>query len=139
MNNSLSKRAFTLLEVLVALVVFAIGVSGLLVALARHIKTVSFSEDHTTAVQIASREMATLRRFRFVPPPEEEGENGRFSWIIRADEINEELPGTTDNEQHRSRGLKPFFISVQVSWSEVENGKQNHKIELKGIELFNLK
>jgi len=139
MNSCRSKNGFTLLEVLVALVVFAIGVSGILIALAHQIKTVAFSEDHTIAVQIASREMATLRRFRFVPPQEKSGEDGRFSWMVHASEIEEELPGTTDNERQRSRGLKPFFISVQVRWSEVENGEQNHKIELQGIELFNLK
>jgi len=127
---------FSLLEVLVALVVFAIGVSGMLVALGHHMKDVSFSEDHARGIRIATREMNALRRFKFVPTVEIEGEEGRYVWIAEVEEMDDDLPGITSDEAGRSRGLKPYALSVLVQWSDVEGGELRRKVELRGLELF---
>ncbi len=127
---------FSLLEVLVALVVFAIGVSGMLVALGHHMKEVSFSEDHARAIRIATREMNALRRFKYIPNTEIEGEEGRYIWTAEVEEMDDDLPGVTSDEAGRSRGLKPYAMSVLVQWSDVEGGELRRKVELQGLELF---
>lgn len=131
-----SAGGFSLLEVLVALVVFAIGVSGMLVALGHHMKDVSFSEDHARAVRIATREMNALRRFKYVPDAEIEGEEGRYTWTALVEEMDDELPGMTSAEAGRTRNLKPYAMSVLVQWGEGEGGEPKRKVELWGLELF---
>ncbi len=131
-----SSGGFSLLEVLVALVVFAIGVSGMLVALGHHMKDVSFSEEYARALRIATREMNALRRFKFVPTAEIEGGQGRYVWTAAIEEMDDELPGMTSDEAGRSRGLQPYSMSVLVQWSDVEGGELRRKVELQGLELF---
>lgn len=132
----MNKRGFSLLEVLVALVVFAIGVSGMLVALGHHMKDVSFSEDYARAIRIATREMNALRRFKYVPSSEIEGEDGRYVWTATVEEIDDDLPGVTSDESGKSRALKPCNMAVLVQWSDVEGGELKRKVELQGLELF---
>jgi len=73
--QSFSRKAgFSLLEVLVALAIFAIAAGGTLVALGHHLKNVSFLQDHSRAVRIASREMNALRRMTTLSEEETEGD-----------------------------------------------------------------
>jgi prepilin-type N-terminal cleavage/methylation domain-containing protein len=131
-----SSRGFSLLEVLVALVVFAIGVSGMLVALGHHMKDVSFSEDYARALRIATREMNALRRYKFIPEAEMTGEEGRYVWLTEVEEVDDELPGITSDEAGQSRAPKPCSMSVLVQWSDVEGGELKRRVELNGLELF---
>jgi prepilin-type N-terminal cleavage/methylation domain-containing protein len=136
MNRPHSKQGFSLLEVLVALVVFAIGVSGMLVALGHHMKDVSFSEDYARAIRIATREMNALRRVKYLSEVEMTGEEGRYVWTAEVEEMDEELPGVTSDESGKSRALKPCAMSVLVQWSEIEGSDLSRKVELQGLELF---
>lgn len=139
MNRNLpefGKRGFSLLEVLVALTVFAIGVSGMLVALGHHMKDVSFSEDHAHAIRIATREMNALRRYKYLPDSEIEGEEGRYVWTAEVEEMDEELPGVTSDEAGKSRAPKLCAMSILVQWSDVEGGELRRKVEIQGLELF---
>jgi prepilin-type N-terminal cleavage/methylation domain-containing protein len=128
MNKPHSKQGFSLLEVLVALVVFAIGVSGMLVALGHFMKDVSFSEDHARAIRIATREMNALRRFKFMPDSEITGEQGRYVWLTEVEEVDDELPGITSDEAGQTRAPKPCSISVRVEWSDIEGGELKRKV-----------
>ncbi len=142
MNKSFTefgRRGFSILEVLVALVVFAIGVTGMLVALGHQMKDVSFSEDHARAIRIATREMNALRRLKYVPESELTGEDGRYVWSAMAEELDEELPGMTSDETSRSRALKPYTLAVRVQWSDVAGGELRREVELQGLELFQRK
>ena len=136
MNKTCSRKGFSLLEVLIALVVFAIGVSGMLVALGHHMKEVSFSEDHARAIRIATREMNALRRFKFMPDSEMTCEQGRYVWRTEVEEVDDELPGITIDEAGLSGASKPCSMSVLVQWSDVEGGELKRKVELQGLELF---
>jgi len=130
------RAGFSLLEVLVALVIFAIGISGMLVTLAHHMRDISFTEDHARAVRIATREMNRLRRARYLPEAETAGEDGRYTWEAVVEEVEEELPGIPDSERGKTRALKPYEMSIVVRWGDVVGGEQNRKVELRGLELF---
>lgn len=131
------KQGFTILEILVALMVFAIGVTGMLGALSHHMKDVSLSEDHAHGVRIAQREMNALRRLRYMPDVEMTGEEGRYIWTTTVDEADyDELPGVDADEVSNSRALRPCDLTVLVQWSDVDGGEIRRRVRFKGIELF---
>ncbi|WP_372794312.1 prepilin-type N-terminal cleavage/methylation domain-containing protein [Pontiella sp.] len=134
MNN---RDGFSLLEVLVALVVFAVGVTGMLTALGYNLRDISFTEDHAMAVRMASREMNALRRFTYVPESESSGEEGRFSWMATVTAMDlDELPGMDGDDESLTDALVPCELEVTVSWSDDVDGDPVHRVKLNGIELF---
>lgn len=131
------KRGFTLLEILVALLVFAIGVTGMLSVLGHHLKEVSLSEDHARAVRIALREMNALRRLRYQPDAETEGGQGRFVWRTAVEESDtDQLPATDSDDFAAARALRPYNLNVTVQWSDAEGGELKHRLAFQGLELF---
>lgn len=131
------KQGFTILEILVALLVFAIGVTGMLGALSHHMRDVSLAEDHARAVRIGAREMNALRRLRNFPESERGGTKGRFAWTATVEEADtRDFPGIDTDEAGRSRALKPCTMTVLVQWSDVEGGEVKRKVVFDGIELF---
>ena len=136
-NPHRNRTGFTILEILVALLVFAIGVTGMLGALAHHMKDVSFSEDHARGVRIAQREMNALRRLKFFPDQELSGSEGRYVWTTTVEEADsDELPGVDSDEVSASRALHPCNMSVLVQWSDVEGGELKRRVLFQGLELF---
>lgn len=131
------RDGFSLLEVLVALVVFAIGVTGMLVALGYNLRDINYTKDHALAVRIATREMNTLRRNTYIPEPETGGEEGRFSWQVVAEQMDiDDLPGMDSDDEGQSDELVPCTMGVTVLWSDDIGGERTHKVALSGIELF---
>ncbi len=131
------KKGFTILEILVALLVFAIGVTGMLGALSHHMKDVSLSEDHARGVRIAQREMNALRRLRYFPDQELSGEEGRYVWTTTVEEADyDELPGVDSDEVSNARALKPCTMTVLVQWSDAEGGELRRRVLFQGLELF---
>lgn len=131
------KQGFTLLEILIALAVFAIGVTGMMTALGRHVKNVSLSEDHARAVRIAQREMNAMRRLRFMPAAETTGEEGRYVWSTRVAEADyDELPGVDVDDFAGVHAPRPCDISVTVQWSDIEGGVPKRRVLFRGMELF---
>jgi len=125
------RAGFSLLEVLVALAIFGIAAGGVLVALGHHLKNVSFLQDHSRAVRIASREMNALRRMTTLPEEEKEGSEDRFSWVsqVNTDGLDE-WPGLDS-----STGT-PVRLSVTVQWSDSEGGASVGKVHLDGFEVI---
>ncbi|MFA6172595.1 MAG: prepilin-type N-terminal cleavage/methylation domain-containing protein [Kiritimatiellales bacterium] len=125
------KSGFSLLEVLVALAIFGIAAGGVLVALGHHLKNVSFLQDHSRAVRIASREMNALRRMKSLPEEEKEGAEDRFIWVsqVNTDGLDE-WPGLDS-----STGT-PVRLSVTVQWSDSEGGPSAGKVHLDGFEVI---
>jgi type II secretion system protein I len=136
-TSSIRQSGFTLLEILIALAVFAIGVTGMLAALGRHVKDVSLSEDHARAVRIAQREMNALRRLRNFPEMEMTGEEGRYVWAATVEEADyDELPGVDSDDVANARALRPCDMTVRVQWSDVEGGELKRRVLFRGVELF---
>ena len=130
------RDGYSLLEVLVALVVFAIGVTGLLVALGNNLRDINFAKDHARAVRIATREMDALRRSTYIPEPSN-GEEGRFSWSSEIMAIDlADLPGMDSDDAGRTDANAPCQMEVVVAWSDDAGGELNHKVAMNGIELF---
>lgn len=128
---------FTILEILVALLVFAIGVTGMLTALGHHMRDVSLSEDHARGVRIAQREMNALRRLNLFPDEEGTGSEGRYVWTTTVEEADaDDMPGVDADEVSNSRALKPCTMTVLVQWSDVEGGALKHRVLFEGLELF---
>lgn len=135
--HSSSKKGFSLLEVLVALVVFSIGVTGMLVALGYGLRDINYTKDHAFAVRIATREMNTLRRSTYVPESDTSGEEGRFAWAARVDEMDiSDLPGMDSGDEGQTDELVPCELEVTVLWSDDVGGEATRKVKLNGIELF---
>ncbi len=131
------RDGFSLLEVLVALVVFAIGVTGMLAALGYSLRDISYAKDHAQAVRIAVREINTLRRLTYIPEAESDGEEGRFSWMAEVVVMDlEDLPGMNSDDAGQSDALVPCEMQVIVSWSDDAGGEPAHRVKLNGIELF---
>ena len=131
------KQGFTILEILVALLVFAIGVTGMLTALGHHMRDVTSTEDHARGVRIAQREMNALRRLKFIPDEESTGEEGRYVWTTTVEEADlDELPGADSDETANARALRPCNMSVLVQWSDVDGGELKRRVVFSGIELF---
>jgi len=130
-------EGFTLLEVLVALVVFSIGVGGLMVGMGYHLKDISYIEDHAHAVRIASREMNALRRLNRIPEEETHGEEGRFVWFVQVEEMDSDtLPGMGITEENSRNAYQPCLMTVIVRWADIEGAEPTRQVTLKGIELF---
>ncbi len=129
------KKGFTILEILIALLVFTIGVTGMLTALGHHMREISLSEDHARGVRIAQREMNALRQLNYFPEAENRGGEGRYVWTTTAEEVSE-LPGVDSDEAGRARALKPCSMTVLVQWSDVEGGELRRRVQFTGIELF---
>jgi type II secretion system protein I len=122
---------FSLLEVLVALAIFGIAAGGVLVALGHHLKNVSFLQDHSRAVRIASREMNALRRMTSFEEGETEGAEDRFSWTAQV--TTEGLDEWTGLEDATGT---PALLSVTVQWSDSEGGPSLGKVHLDGFDVF---
>ena len=89
-------RGFTLIEVLVALAIVAIGMAAVLGALTASANTVSYLRDKTFAQWVALNQIATLRLSgQMTPPGNSDGDTdfaGR-SWHWRREVTTTQVPG----------------------------------------------
>ena len=122
---------FSLLEVLVALALFAIAASGILVAMGNHLKQVSFMQDHAQAVRLATREMNALRRMSVLEAGENTGVEGRFTWKATA-----ETDGLDDWPGLSGLPGTPARLCVTVHWSDREAGPTNGQVRLDGFAYY---
>lgn len=96
MNRARGARGFTLIEVLVALVIVAVGMAAVLSALSSSASTVSFLRDETFAQWLALNQIATLRISGQQPPVGNTDGDTDFagrSWHWRQEVVSTEVPG----------------------------------------------
>ena len=129
-HSSARSAGFSILEVLVALAVFAIAAGGLLAVLGNHMRDVSYLQDQARAVRIARREMDSLQRMSSFQPLEETGEEGRFSWTTR---VTDELPIEVPGEEFSDNDTVLAFLEVEVAWSETAGGEPSKRARLQAL------
>ncbi len=96
MSRARGVRGFTLIEVLVALVIVAVGMSAVLSALSSSANTLSFLHDETFAQWVALNQIATLRISGQQPPTGISNGDTDFagrSWHWRQEVLTTEVPG----------------------------------------------
>ena len=89
-------RGFTLIEVLVALVIVAVGMAAVMSALSSSANTVSFLRDETFANWVALNQIATLRLSGQQPPAgitNGDTDYANRSWHWRQEVVSTEVPG----------------------------------------------
>jgi general secretion pathway protein I len=87
---------FTLIEVLVALVIVAVGMAAVLSALSSSANTLSFLRDETFAQWLALNQIATIRISGQQPPTgttDGDTDFGGRSWHWRREVVSTEVPG----------------------------------------------
>jgi general secretion pathway protein I len=98
-GHRVGERGFTLVEVLVALVIVAVGMSALMGALSSSAKTVTYMQDKTFAEWIALNQIATVRlglQQGQIPPIGTANGDIDFanrSWHWRQDVVASQVPG----------------------------------------------
>lgn len=95
------RRAFTLIEVLAALLLFAVIVVAVIEAITLQVRAEQVAEDTTLAVILAQNIMEDIRLQQDHEPREESGEDGLYTWTYRL-------------EGSETAGLSR--VAVTVSW-----------------------
>ncbi len=114
-----------------ALAIFGIAAGGVLAALGNHLKNVSFMQDHSRALRIASRELNAARRAALPQEGEIEGAQDRFFWTVRTTtEGLGEWPGL------EGAAGTPMILSVVVQWGDRADGPLTGRVRLDGLEVF---
>lgn len=107
--GSLTSRAFTLVEALVAMAVLSAGVIGVVEVFSLATSTASRNERLSQAVQIAQRELSMAMISQVRP---KEGASFPHRWKVQ--------------RQERPMGME--LVAVTVSWSD-RGAEQNYRLE----------
>lgn len=121
------RGGFTLLEVLIAFTILAVGVVSLIELTSQGLRLLKVSGDHQQAVQIADRLARDTQVIAEEVPSEatvETGEEGAFAWERRVTRVAlpEELEPLTPVPGKEVPGL--YSVAVAVRWGH------NHMVEV---------
>lgn len=117
-GSSQKNAGFSLIEVVIAMTVLAVGLLGFISLYGTGFKALQVSSIRTTALRLAQDKMETLRRSRPTstspPDPADTPEEGiTRSWSVKPHAVNSNI----------------WVISVQVTWTDQEG--QSKKVVLK--------
>jgi general secretion pathway protein I len=121
------RSGFTLLEVLIAFAILAVGVVSLIQLTSQGLRLLRVSGDHQQAVQIAdrlTRDTQVKAEDETTEPIVETGEEGGFTWERRVTRVAlpEELEPKTPVPGKEVPGL--YAVAVAVRWGH------NHMVEV---------
>ena len=129
------KHHFSLLEILIALIVLSIGITGLLTALGQNSRNVAFLRNREHALRIAADQMRVLRRADTALEEPEKGESGIFEWEATMLEHDpEELPIPTELLKNKAQDI-PMQLQVTVRWPDYDGGEMKNHVQLSGYRL----
>ena len=116
-STSSNRRGFTLVEVLVALAVLTIALSGMMQLFSTGMRAAAGAEARTIAVLLARSRLAAIGIETPLVAGDSEGEwDERFRWTARVSLYED--PGLGEAT---AAGV-PHRVSVTVSWGEVPGG-----------------
>ncbi len=134
MRAAASQRGFTLLEVVIASTIMAVGIVGALELFSGSMNLAGYADKQTNATVLA-RELIDEELWRDVLESNERtGTEGQFSWVVVTQPMDRELKSRKEQEEgednlHDAAGeLGLWLIQAEVSW-EAPNGRKAISLE----------
>lgn len=128
-NKSLKKQVgFSLLELLIAFVIMALVIGGLLQLFGTSLRSVAIAEEYSYAVQLAESKLMLVGNEY---PIEEATHSGtanaaKYQWSINISATELSLPEDTP-----ALALYPYEVVVTISWANGVRQRQYHLSSLR--------
>jgi general secretion pathway protein I len=118
------QRGFTLLEVMLAVAIAAIGIVSLLELFGGSMRLARISAEQTRAVVLASSLMDQALWRAELPERDFTGEEGDYRWSITIKAVDPQLASTEDEPlQDISDDYELYEVSVLVQWGNSDPPK----------------
>ncbi len=113
------RRGFTLIEILVALAILTLALTGLFQAFSGGLRSARVTSDYTTATALAESKLADLGAEASLTPGRREGrfEDG-FRWTADVRPYGEE---DRDSREGRIDLVDAYRVTVSVSWGKPDD------------------
>lgn len=106
---------FSLIEVLVAFVIFALAIGALLAALSGASRLAGLTDDYNRATLLAESLLASLEADPAIEGERHGAFGERFRWQLRAE------PYAAFNAQQAGISVRPLWVTAEVQWGEEDN------------------
>jgi general secretion pathway protein I len=120
-----AQRGFTLLEVMIAVSIAAIGIVSLLELFGGSMRLARAAYDQTNAIVVASSIMDSVLWKPELPEGDTAGDEGQYHWIMSVKPVDPELGSTEDEPlEDISDSYELYEIAIEVSWGQSDTPKQ---------------
>jgi prepilin-type N-terminal cleavage/methylation domain-containing protein len=130
-------HGFTLLEVMIAVSIAAIGIVSLLELFGGSMRLARISAEQTRAVVLASSLMDQALWRAELPERDFEGDEGDFRWHMTIEAVDPQL-GATEEEplEEQSEDYELYEVAVWVEWGGAQTPKSVVLKSLRVMEKF---
>jgi prepilin-type N-terminal cleavage/methylation domain-containing protein len=120
-----ARRGFTLLEVMIAVSIAAIGIVSLLELFGGSMRLARAASDQTKAIVIASSVMDSVLWKPELPEGGDAGDIGDYHWVMDVRPVDPELGSTADEPlEDISESYELYEITIEVSWGQSDTPRQ---------------